>query len=297
MGEAFPSFPDFRGLELSDRAEMERRLDGAHPGICELAFANLYIWKDFDDPRVTLINGNICLLMSPPDETAYFLEPIGGLEIEATADICLETAGRISRASHGFVGNLSKGRYRLKERRDHHDYVYLTREMADLKGRRHDGKRNHIKAFGERFPRYRLVDLGAGDVDRALGVYDEWRRGKNGTSGSDSDNEMRRRALARAFEAHDGLGLMSFGIEVGARLAGFMVANALCPRTACVPFMFCVPGIRGSTQTLLSEACAGPLSAFRYINLEQDLGFPGLRKFKQSYHPARMERKFDVTRR
>ena len=34
---------------------------------------------------------------------------------------------------------------------------------------------------------------------------------------------------------------------------------------------------------------------YRYVNREQDLGIPGIRKAKGSYHPAFMVKKFTVT--
>lgn len=47
---------------------------------------------------------------------------------------------------------------------------------------------------------------------------------------------------------------------------------------------------------MLWEACRNTFSEFEFVNLEQDLGLPGLRKIKNSYHPIRLEEKFEIVR-
>lgn len=55
------------------------------------------------------------------------------------------------------------------------------------------------------------------------------------------------------------------------------------------------PEMTGLYQVMLQEFLKDEAGRFRYVNMEQDLGIPGLRKSKLSYHPCAMIRKYTVT--
>ena len=103
-----------------------------------LLMANILIWKNSERPEATLINGNLCLLIKPPAEPPYFLEPLGKDVSAGTVEICLKHSGKISRASEKFVSFLPKDRYAIAPLRNHFDYVYSVKELAELKGRKFD---------------------------------------------------------------------------------------------------------------------------------------------------------------
>lgn len=68
-----PQFPEFKPVGLEDRDIIKSYLD-AHPaGVCEMNFPNIFIWKDSERPRYTILNGNLCVLLEPTFEPAYFL--------------------------------------------------------------------------------------------------------------------------------------------------------------------------------------------------------------------------------
>ena len=72
-----PSFPDFKELSLDDIPELNAALALKKRSVCELALANLFIWKDIDNPKITKINDNICILTDFKIESPFFFEPLG----------------------------------------------------------------------------------------------------------------------------------------------------------------------------------------------------------------------------
>ena len=56
-----------------------------------------------------------------------------------------------------------------------------------------------------------------------------------------------------------------------------------------------VSGAGESINKLFAAEMLMRYPGLKYINREDDAGDPGLRKAKQSYHPAAMLRKFNVT--
>ena len=290
-----PEYPEFRPLELEDKDLLAHHLNLCSRKICELSLANFYIWKDFDQPRFTFINQNLCLLLSSPIESPYFLEPLGKNKLLETVETCLKHAGRISRASEDFVSLLPQKSFKLSEQRHQFDYVYSTKELAELKGRKFDGKRNHIKKFMRRFPAYEFVPLKPEFKEEALELFKRW-------------FELRKasryfpklaytaplKALDFAFNNFDRLNLSGGALLVEKSLKGFVLGSILNPETIDIHFQYGHPDLPGISQTLLWEACRKTFAVFTYINLEQDLGIPGLRKAKLSYHPLWLEKRFEI---
>jgi len=291
-----PEYPKFIPLEIGQRTEIAGHLAMTPRDTCELTLGNLFIWNDFDKPQVTLINNNVCVLITPPNETQYFLEPFGALKIKETVDLCLKHAGRISRASEMFVALLPVDSYKLKPLRDHFDYIYERQTLAELKGKKYDGKRNHIKRFGQRNPGYEYRPLNAGDKEEALALFERWFAERE-----DSKYFPRlaytsqKAAVTSAFDNYNELNLIGGALLVEKKLRGFTLGSPVNPEMISVHFMYADPGSTGLAQTLLWEACNKTYQAYKYADLEQDLGIPGLRTMKLSYQPLKLEKKFEIT--
>lgn len=290
-----PEYPKFKSLELEDINQIRQHLKRTHPKICEWAVANLLIWKDFDHPLLTIINKNLCLYITPPNEPPYFLEPIGTKNILETIKICLKHAGKISRVSQDFILHHHLHKYHIAELRNQFDYIYETKTLAELKGRKFDGKRNHLKKFKDRFPNYEFIPLNTSFKNNALNLFEMW---------FDKKKESRyfpklayisqKAAVEKAFSCFDELNLIGGAIIIEKEMRGFILGSPLNPEMLSVHFQYGDPHLRGISQTLLWEACNKTFSSYKYINLEQDLGIPGLRKAKLSYYPLRLEKKFEI---
>ena len=141
-----PRFPEFKLIGLEDRSLFTAAIARAPHEACEINFANIFLWRHFERSKLTTIDGNLCVFCEPSQEPAYFLQPIGDREIDGTIRTCLSFAPRISRVDEGFAMKYG-GSFRSELDRDNFDYVYRTEDLAGLKGKKYDGKRNRIRKF------------------------------------------------------------------------------------------------------------------------------------------------------
>jgi hypothetical protein len=291
----FPEYPNFKALEFDDLNLVSDYLKKDSRNICELSLPNIFVYKDVEKPAATLINKKLCLLISPPDETPYFLEPLGSSNSTEIINICLKHAGRISRASENFVSRIPADAYNITPLRGHFDYVYLAKELVELKGRKFDGKRNHIKNFTRRFPDYELIPLDSTFKKQALKLFSAWFEvRKESRFFPRLTYTSQTRAIETAFSYFKELKLIGGALLAEKDLKGFILGSAMNPETISVHFQYAHPDLPGAAQTLLRQACIKIFSKFTYVNLEQDLGIPGLRKAKLSYHPLKLEKKFEI---
>lgn len=292
-----PDYPRFKSIDLHDLPEIRAAASALNPEESELAPANLFIWQDTEIPYLTRLYGNICILIRCQEEE-YFLRPLGDRRLSATLEACLRHSGRLSRLSHTLCREVCRSRAHAKPLQHQFDYLYLRRDLAEMKGSRYDGKRNHIRRFKERHPDWLFRPLTPDFAPEAHRLFQAWITSKGNSTCPDPMAELRQRnALQRAFSHFSSLDLKGGGLWNQEELLGFIIGSPLNQSTVIVHFQYGHPDAGGVMPLLLQEAAKSTFSDCEYINLEQDIGIPGLRKSKLSLHPLRMIEKYEVTDR
>lgn len=287
---SLPRFPEFKPIEPEDRDILAAAI-ARHPSpACEIHFANLFMWRHFERSRYTVINDNFCVQCEPPGEPAYFLQPIGETRIEATIRTCLTASPRLSRVTESFALRYG-GPYRQEPDRDNFDYVYLTEDLARLKGKRYDGKRNRIRKF-ERTHVYGYAHYGRSDMADCFKLLEEWIKAKTG--GDAFFGRAWKTVITEALERGEDLGLRGGVFRVNGRVVAFSFGAELTSDTAVIPIEIVAPGYDGLSQLVNREFSRREWSGCRYINREQDNGIPGLRRAKTSYHPHHFVKKYNI---
>jgi len=284
-----PQYPEFKPLGFEDRDLVNRYLDVNPSGVCEMNFPNILIWKDSERPRCTVLNGNLCILLEPTFEPAYFLPPAGENEIEKTIETCLAHAPRLSRVPEAFIRKYGSS-YKVEEDRDNFDYVYLAEELAELKGKKFDGKRNRIKKFESTFDHAyeKLRKDHAGDCQRLLLHWFEEK------GNGDPYMKAEKDAILEALEYFERLGLTGGVVAVAGRVEAFTLGMRLADDTALIQIEIANPAFPGLAQWINREFVRREWTAFRFINREQDMGVPGLRTAKLSYQPDHLVKKYNL---
>ncbi len=284
-----PRFPDFKIIGLEDKEAILETIRRYPAEVCEVNFGNTFIWRKYDHPKLTTIHGNLCLLFEPPDEPAYFLQPIGENDIPDTIRTCLSCSPRLSRIPASFAGRWCSG-FQCAPDRNNFDYVYRTGDLIELKGKKYDGKRNRIRKF-EREHAYGYVQLRPGHLEDCRRLFREWLEDKLLTTKMlSAQNEAIQEGLAH-FEA---LGLSGGAIEVEGKIEAFSIGEPLNPDTAVIHIEIVSPKYDGLCQLMNREFVKNEWAAFSFINREQDMGIPGLRRAKMSYYPHHLVEKHHI---
>ncbi len=297
-----PEYPSFKPLGPEDNGLLAEYLALSPRSICDLTVTNLNIWRECESPSFTFVNENLCILIDSHNEPRYFLQPLGENDIAGTMEICLRHAGRVSRVQESVAQSLSSSRFNVVAQRDYFDYVYEVQELAELKGKKFDGKRNQIRKFSKNYVQYRFERLTPEHAGAALSLFDRWSlERENGNGGSESspppNHVCQRRAIERAFANFLTLGLRGGAVIVDGEMQGFIAASAESEKMVTAHLQYANYKMAGIYQVLLWETCRNVFAEFELLNLEEDLGIPGLRKTKLSYQPLRLEKKFLVTLR
>jgi hypothetical protein len=282
-----PRFPSFRNLAVDDKSLLDLLLDEMQPEISELTFTNLFVWNSSEPTQLSGLDETVLLQRKRlPDGKTFFLPPLGkqhlGSMVEALRKPNLGNYQRLP--LYGLTLQqaqlLSEEGVQIESDRDDWDYVHLTSELADLAGDRYHPKRNLIARCLSNY-KCRYVSIGPSEINECLQLQTRWCSLRNCSMvpGLEAENM----AIRTAFENYDYLGITGGVVYVDDKLEAFTLAEKLNRDTAVIHFEKANPEIEGLYQVINQWFCKEALGNFKFVNREQDLGIPGLRKAKGSY--------------
>jgi hypothetical protein len=102
-------------------------------------------------------------------------------------------------------------------------------------------------------------------------------------------------AAVEALTLSSALGFRGGVVLLDEEVAAFCIGEELNEETFVLHFEKTLPGIDGLAQALNRDFCASLGGAYAMLDKEQDLGDPGLRRAKMSYHPVALAKKFRVS--
>jgi hypothetical protein len=327
-----PEFPQLKDLTLEDKPLCDQLFNQFPPQISEFTFTNLFIWRQAYQIKISRLQNFLCLL-SEQEGRSFFFPPIGeGDVIECYQSFLQYLRGKgippkIVRVPEAVVVQIDWKTSGMKAEPDRNqsDYVYLTQDLTELKGRKYHRKRNHIKQFQEKYP-YQYIPLTPEWIPQCLQLETEWCDLRQCEASPGLLNESL--AIKEAFTHYEELGvnpvrnssgalnpagvipkydpvaeqrdIFSNGVKGGAilinaKVEAFTLGEPLNPETVVIHIEKANPAYEGLYPTIHQAFLENQWSGTTYVNREQDLGEEGLRKAKESYFPHHMVNKYTVT--
>lgn len=285
----------YQRLSVKDMALYREKLSKASVRGCEYSFVNLYLWGNQKIAQVE----NSLVFFSLFDRHAVYPFPTD--PSKAVLDAILEDAHSrgipcclttMSREDCDLLEALYPGQFHFHLDRDGFDYVYAIDDLADLKGRKYQKKRNHVNRFHQLYPGCAALPMTDPALrQQASQMLRQWFAGRN----DDQDYHLEQRAMAAAFDHWDALGLEGLALVDGGTVLAFAIASRLNDTTYDIHFEKAREDAEGAYAAINWEFARYLRSAHpqvQYLNREDDLGLEGLRKAKLSYLPHHLVEKF-----
>ena len=288
---------DFLPLVFGDKPRIDAALAADPPEISELTFTNLWAWRRKRATAIARDGDGALLILCEEHGRRFFLPPVGATDAAATARRLLALARdagfpfALQRAPTPLAAILRAAGYTAAPDRDNFDYVYAVRELAILEGRHFDGKRNLIRRLTAAHACV-FAPLDDAAVAACLALEEAWCDLR--TCQLDENLAAEQEAIGACLRSHRELGLVGGVIRVDGVLKAFTTAERLGPATAVVHFEKADPAIPGLYQLINHWFCREQLGAYAFVNREQDLGIPGLRRAKLGWRPHHLVEKHTV---
>jgi hypothetical protein len=303
MPDALPRFPETRPLTPGDR-DWYNAFYGTLPPYSDQSFGNLLVWgnlhgdlsvsrledavvfvstdpfTDTGDPLVVLLGPSICQTMV---NRVFDVMPA-----LSSITVCGELSG-IPGAAQTLGAELD---------RDNSDYLYDIEEHLALVGPRYKKLRNGRRRF--------LAEVGDLEVaevdlvkpssrDRLLTLTDHWARRH---PPQNDPERLERRALTKLLSICRHVAYRAFELRVGSRTVAFSICQPVPqPGAILMGHLKCDYDYAAIFDAAFHSTLERLMRCgYHTLNLEQDLGRPGLRLHKSLLRPRRLLERFLVYR-
>jgi hypothetical protein len=281
-----------RPVTLGDKPLFDRYLTRYPPVISELTFTNAYCWAEIRHHLFCECDGHLLITYRQKDCCLSFYPPVGPdpaallrKRREGLRDYCW------TRLDQELVARIGS-RLRPVLDRDNSDYVYRVEDLRTLPGKEYHGKRNLARRFAELYhPEVR--PLTGTLAPQGFHIQEQWLEGQRHNENARDEST----ALIKALHHFDELGLRGVGVFADGSLVAFAIGEPLNPSTFVEHFEKALSGYTGAYQYLLQAFAQSIPESFAWLNREQDLGIEGLRRAKESWHPALLVEKFALRMR
>jgi uncharacterized protein len=278
------TYPDLPPLDLADRSLLDPLLRQLGDGISELTFAGLYCFRDSHTYRIARLADDTLVLAGADKGKCFFVCPFTLPRVDVLNDL-FERCTCMKLCTSAQAERLRAMGFEVSEDRDNFDYLYRREDLATLRGRAFQKKRNMVHAF-EKAHAYEVWPLTPERTGDALAVLETWRENAHDLA----DYAPARDALVHAAE----FGLQGRITYVADKPAGYALGEPAATTMFIVHYEKSIPGMKGLYQFINMDLARSLPPEITLINREQDLGDPGLRQAKITYRPCGFVEKYRV---
>lgn len=282
----------FKPITLKEKNIITTFIQPSGQQDCDLSFANLCSWQFMSESAYDIIDNHLVICFTTTEGTHEYFMPIGNGSIIPAIDQ-LDEYVRKENETLCLRGILPETRMILEQYyptlfeyipdRDYFDYIYRRQDLVELKGKNYQPKRNHINKFKKEYS-FDYKPLTPELIPGCLRFEAEWCI-KHGYSENENIRKERQ-ALNYALHHYSELELTGAVIFVEGRIAAFTFGAPINYNTFGVHFEKADVNIDGIYSVINQEFASHLPEQYTWLNREEDMGIPGLRQAKLSYHPA-----------
>ncbi len=289
----------FENPSLENRPAWEHYLKYSQHKGCEYNFVNLYLWGR---QRATVFE-DFLVFFSQFDRKSVYLYPSGQGNIAPAIQAILDHAKRrdITCRITGLLEQECQtleaafpGKFQFHCDRASFDYVYRTEDLATLKGRKFQKKRNHLNRFRQEYPDHRFEPITQENCAQVASFCDTWFAARL-KADPHQDFLLEQAALKKALSHFEELGLFGLALYHGDDLLAITLGSVMSENTMDVHFekaMLPQDGVYAAINQGFAAYVMERLPHITFLNREDDMGLPGLRQAKLSYTPDHMVEKY-----
>lgn len=297
----------FKPITIEDKeAVTAYTLQGNLPN-CDYAFANMCSWSFLYESEYMIMDNFLFVRFYVEEKgrkhLAYMF-PIGNGDLKKAIEILENDAEDmgytllilgVTPDSKNKINTLFPDSFTYIIERDYYDYIYLREDLSTLRGKKFQPKRNHINKFKKQYE-YTYLPITPDIICQCMEVERIWCKA-NLNENDKEDLAHENRSMTFAMQHFEKLELSGGAILVDGRIIAFTYGSPINRHTFGIHVEKADVNYEGIFSVINQEFASRIPQQYTYINREEDLGIPGLRQSKLSYHPVILLEKNSAVKR
>jgi hypothetical protein len=290
---------EFKPVKLDDIEIFDEFYKKHPPPHSDYSFVTMVCWKHYMKYYYNLSKEALVILTDFKGER-HLRSPVGKVSPDLDREVFDLALQRCSDPPIGMIHEQAKQRLKeqypkLKfvEHRDFFDYVYSSRDLESLPGKKYIKLRNLTNRFRRKYP-YKVEMINEDNLHEVKILLMRWCLWK------DCDKipllKSEKKAVLYCVDRFFELGVSGIAIRMDGELEAVSIFEPINKETAIIHFEKAIPDFDGLYQIINQETAKILVKNHKFINRESDMGFPGLRLAKKKYHPTHMEKVYHINR-
>lgn len=279
----------FKKPTIEDKQWVDECLKYVNSFNCEYTFGNLLVWSTsylttickYKDFLLCRWGRNNDYMYSVPIGKGDFKDAVGQIINDAKSFHITPVIYGVTENYKKMIDKYFPNRFSYEYDEGYNDYIYSVEKMAELRGKKYHGKRNHITNFKKNNPDWSFEILNQDNINECIALHSQWIKNHE----DDEDYSYEFEAVLTAFENYEKLGFVGGLIRVDGKVIAYTMGERHSDRLFVTHFEKAPAEIQGAYPIINQEFTRNCLMNYEYVNREEDLGLEGLRKAKQSYNP------------
>ena len=294
---------------LGDADWINQSLKEAQFQSCEYNFAAIMMWWKSYGIKCANVNGYMVGMSESSHHATYFY-PAGKdalqdsqplrqvlqlLEEDAAQrgkKFCIVASGKEQRE---VLEKVYGERAKFYLDRDYCEYIYSRQKMVDLSGKKLHGKRNHISYFTKTF-QWTYETMTEQNIPDCLAMNREWEKIEHAIQDNSEIETLdwEKDGISAALKNFKQLNITGGVLRIDGKVVAFTYGSPISDTVFDIQVEKAFADIRGAYPMINREFAKNELSAYQWVNREEDMGHEGLRKAKLSYYPEILLEKYYV---
>lgn len=292
---------NFTELKIEDKSILDPFFNETYHENAHLNFTNLFMWRKPYNIMWAIEDG-ILYMKSCYEGEVFALPPLGyGDDLNKPLDRWKEYFAKenLPFKMMGLEADTVEkmkaypgGEFVFSTNRDDDDYVYLSENLIKLAGRKFHSKKNHLNSFRKNYPEVKFVPIDDDVIMLCKLRINGWFKVRVAQTPDDPFIGYERDAIIEVLNNFKELKLQGGALYDGHRVYAFTFGELLNPNMAVIHVEKADPEVNGAYTAINQGFVEHNFSEVEFINREEDMGIPGLRKAKESYRPVKMVQKY-----
>ncbi len=292
-----------KDITIDDKEIFDKYFEIKQYRTAEYSFADLFMWRNSFQIKYAIVDDFLCVFCQYEKEDPFVLMPVGNGDLCAVLAKLMEyfeSQGNrliiegLTIEMKAEIEEVFPSQFTYEEKREYFEYVYQSTDLITLKGKKFHAKRNHINKF-KATNNYTYAPLTKDNVEACKIAAIEWCRKRN--CNEDKKLEEEKEAIIDALDNFERLQLKGGLLLVKSKIVAFTLGELHTKDMALIHVEKADADIQGAYPMINQLFCEREWSDVTYINREEDMGLPGLRKAKMSYRPVQLIEKYNAYRR
>lgn len=292
---------NFKLIEKNDINYFKQFYDNSEAFGCDVNLLNAYLWRNEYNIKFAVFEDTLIKAYFNDDGTVWgYCMPTGINVKQALVQILNDSEQRgqkahivmLTNAQRAMLESTFPSAFEYVRSPENQDYIYLTKDLVMLAGKKFHAKRNHISKFYRTYTDTRFETIDDSNAQDALQVVRDW-CDENGYNPKGYEELA---VIEEALEMRKDYGLCGAVLYVDDKPVAMTLGSQISDKVYDVNFEKALRQYDG-VYAVINNEFAKTLTSYEYINREEDMGIEGLKKSKLSYNPVMILDRFNATLR